>query len=218
MNGATMGLGGLVTLPGILLVAAACSTAAAPATPTTEPAAPPSPTSLTIANEGGSREGHTPTAFAGMGTGLFAGDNLNARFPEGVGVQIYLTFPLLPDLDAGEASIISDALTISGTPFADLGALVVEPVEYESFGPELFDDTAIGPSTVCVVTYGTAIACDVSEALDVAVAAGKVEAQFRLRFEEPADNDGRQDLAMFFRTDSNTNEPGIFELVIGTGT
>ena len=215
-----MAMRGYMTRPGIILLAAACTAVAAPATQDVTPTAPTAttlPTTLlTIANAGGSREGHTPTAFPGMGTGLFAGDNLNPGFPEGVGVQIYLTFSLPPDQDVAEASLISDALSVSGTPFADLGALVVEPVEYGSFGPDVFDDAAIGPSTECVVTDRSAIACDVSEALDVAVAAGKTEAQFRLRFEAAADNDGRQDLAMFFRTDSNTNEPGIFELVIAS--
>ena len=37
-------------------------------------------------------------------------------------------------------------------------------------------------------------------------------AQFRLGFENVTDGDGIQDLAMFFITNSNTNEPGIFKL------
>ena len=39
-----------------------------------------------VPNHGGGLEGHTPTGFAGSGTGLFAGDNLNSSFPEGQGV------------------------------------------------------------------------------------------------------------------------------------
>ncbi|MFV2062577.1 MAG: hypothetical protein ACC726_03570 [Chloroflexota bacterium] len=169
---------------------------------------------ITIANEGGALEGHTPTAFAGMSTGLFAGDNLNPSFPEGVGVQTYLTFFLPPELDVSSAQIVSDALRVSGTPFEDLGPLLAEPVVYESFGPELFDLAAIGPPTECTVTSETSIQCDATDALVAADAEGMAAAQFRIRFEVPADNDGSQDLAMFFRTDSNTNEAGLFELVI----
>jgi hypothetical protein len=169
---------------------------------------------VTIANEGGGREGHTPTAFAGMGTGLFAGDDLNATFPEGVGVQTYLTFALPAGLDVSRANIVSDALHISGTPFEDLGPLVAEPVSYEVFGPELFALAATGPHTECTVTDGTSIRCDVTEALRVAVGDGSAEAQWRIRFTTPADSDGRQDLALFFRSDSNTNEAGLFRLEI----
>ncbi|MEA2026783.1 MAG: hypothetical protein U9O18_08825, partial [Chloroflexota bacterium] len=107
-----------------------------------------------------------------------------------------------------------DALHISGSPFEDLGPLQAEPVAYESFGPELFDLAAIGPHTECTVTDGASIRCDVTEALRVAAGDGRAEAQFRIRFEMPADNDGSPDLAMFYRSDSNTNEAGIFELLI----
>jgi hypothetical protein len=172
------------------------------------------PDVVTIPNEGGAGEGHTPTAFAGMGNGLFAGDNLNAGFPEGVGVQTYITFVLPPVLDVASAQITSDALHVSGTPFEDLGLLVAEPVAYESFGPELFDLAAIGPPTECTVTAQTSISCDVTDALREATEAGEAAAQFRVRFEVAADGDGSQDLALFYRTDSNTNEVGIFELAI----
>ena len=197
--------------PVVLLMAGACSgtagSADTAANATTDE-------TVTIANEGGAREGHTPTAFTGMGTGLFAGDNLNPTFPEGVGVQSYLTFALPPGLDSSSAHVVSDALHVSGSPFEDLGPLVAEPVAYETFGPELFDLAAGGPATECAVTDGTSIRCDVTEALGVAVGDGRAVAQFRIRFALPADDDGRQDLALFFRTDSNTNEAGLFELVI----
>ena len=49
---------------------------------------------VVVPNQGGNMEGHTPRGFRGMGTGLFTGDNLNPRFPEGDGVQIFLTFDL----------------------------------------------------------------------------------------------------------------------------
>jgi hypothetical protein len=172
------------------------------------------PLVITIANEGGALEGHTPTAFAGMGTGLFAGDNLNAGFPEGVGVQTYLTFVLPSGLDVASAQITSDALRVSGTPFEDLGLLLAEPITYQAFGPELFDLAAIGPPTPCTVPAETSLRCEVTEAVRLAVDAGEAAAQFRVRFEVAADNDGHQDLALFYRADSNTNEAGIFELAI----
>jgi hypothetical protein len=149
-----------------------------------------------------------------MGTGLFAGDNLNQSFPEGVGVQLYLTFTLPSDLLVGEAQVVSDVLHTSGTPFEDLGPLVIEPITYQNFGPDLFDLEAIGAHTECTVLGNTSIECDVTAALQDFVERGNTTAQFRIRFTHPADNDGNQDLAMFFRTDSNTNEQGIFELTI----
>ena len=169
---------------------------------------------ITVANEGGELEGHTPTAFAGMGTGLFAGDNLNAGFPEGVGVQTYLTFVLPPGIGVASAQLTCNALRVSGTPFEDLGLLVAEPVTYDFFGPELFDLAAIGPPSGCTVVDETSIRCDVTEAVRAAVDADETAAQLRIRFEVAADSDGRQDLALFYRTDSNTNEAGIFELAI----
>ena len=195
----------------VLLAAAAC-TANAETAPTASDAT--SDDIVSVANEGGSLEGHTPTAFAGMGTGLFAGDDLNPSFPEGVGVQTFLSFVVPSEVDIGRASIVSDALHVSGTPFEDLGPLLAEPVVYESFGPELFDLAAIGPHTECAITSQTFIECDATEALQTAARDGRTAVQFRLRFERPADNDGRPDLALFFRTDSNTNEAGLFELVI----
>ena len=193
----------------ILLVATACSASATTTTEVTR-----SEKSTNVPNQGGDLEGHTPTAFAGMGTGLFAGDNLNPSFPDGVGVQLYVTFALPSDVSVRDAQIVSDALHISGTPFEDLGPLIAEPVTYQSFEPELFDLTAIGPYTECTVTDDTLIACDVSAAIHETVNDGGATAQFRIRFTRPADGDGQQDLAMFFRTDSNINESGIFELEI----
>jgi hypothetical protein len=194
-----------------LLTAAACTASAEPVSTASDAT---SDDIVRVANEGGSLEGHTRTAFAGMGTGLFAGDDLNPSFPEGVGVQTYLTFVLPSGLDVERASIVSEALQVSGTPFEDLGPLVAEPVAYDSFGPELFDLAATGPHTECTVMSQTSIECDATEAVQVAARDGLTDVQFRLRFEKPGDNDGLPDLALFFRTDSNTNEPGLFELVI----
>jgi hypothetical protein len=193
----------------ITLVVAACSNAGSSVATATGLGGP-----YSIPNEGGAMEGHTPTGFAGVGTGLFAGDNLNPSFPDGVGVQLYLTFAIPGDPDIGKAQITSDALHLSGTPFEDLGPLLAEPVAYDSFGPELFDLSPIGPHSECTATSTTSIACDVTSAVQAAVDRGADLAQFRLRLANLGDSDGQQDLVMFFRSDSNTNEAGLIELVI----
>lgn len=167
-----------------------------------------------IRNEGGANEGHTPIGFPGAGTGLFVGDNLNPGFPDGDGVQTYMTFTL-PDLaTVDDAELGSDLLQISGTPFADLGELLAEPVEYTTFGADLFDLPASGDPTTCTVIDGSDVTCDVTTAVRSAIARGDSSVQIRLRFERVADNDGQPDLAMFYRTDSNTNEEGLFTLDI----
>ncbi len=212
-QGYSMGIGKPTTVlfVGIVLVAAACARVSEPPTTTS---APQPRTTTAISNQGGTSEGHTPTDFPGTGPGLFVGDNLNASFPDGVGVQTYLEFTL-SGIDAAATAVLrSDKLITSGTPFEDLGALVAEPVVYDAFGPTLFDLTSVGPAVPCTVVGGTAVECDVSTAAQNAVVAGLSTVQFRLRFEIPGDNDGVQDLAMFYRTDSNTNEPGLFELLI----
>jgi hypothetical protein len=169
---------------------------------------------ISIPNQGGAMEGHTPTGFAGTGTGLFAGDNLNPSFPEGQGVQTYLTFALPADITVISARITSNVLETIGSPFEDLGLLLVEPVEYSSFGPEIFDLPALDNSVRCRVIGESSIECDVTSAVQAAVIEGGDTVQFRLRFERPADNDGQPDLAMFFRSDSNTNESGLFDLTL----
>ncbi len=200
---------------GLALVAAACSngtTGTTTGTATTTHAAPTVDPVVSIANQGGSMEGHTPTGFAGMGTGLFVGDNLNPSFPEGVGVQTYLTFTLPPDLTISRALLISDALTTTGDPFGDLGTLLAESVEYPAFGPEIFDLDAAGDPVACRADGNSSVECDVTAAVQDAIDDERDTMQFRLRFERQADNDGQADLAMFYRTDSNTNEAGLFSL------
>ena len=170
---------------------------------------------LSIPNTGTTDvEGHTPQGFAGSGVGLFVGDNLNADFPEGEGVQLWLTFDL-GDLAEGaleQATITSEALSTSGTPFDDLGALRVAPVVFQSFGPEVFDIEPAVPATECSRSGESSLSCDATDAVQQALDNGAGRVQFRMRFDTPGDSDGSQDLAMFFLTDSNTNEPGIFTL------
>ena len=195
----------------IALVAAACSSSEGDPSPV--PASVEAATTE-IPNRGDDTEGHTPRGFPGTGTGLFAGDNLNSVFPDGDGVQIYLTFDLPEIPGVGSALLTSDVLHVSGTPFEDLGELIAEPVQYESFGPELYDLPAPGDPAVCRREAEGGVVCDVTDQVDSAVSSGAGSVQFRLRFERAGDNDGEQDLAMFFREDSNTNEPGLFLLTV----
>lgn len=195
----------------IALVAAACSSS--DGDPPTVPASSDA-TTAEIPNRGDDTEGHTPRGFPGSGTGLFAGDNLNSSFPDGDGVQIYLTFDLPETQSVQSALLTSNFLGISGTPFADLGDLLAEPVEYDSFGPELYDLPASGDPAVCARDGDTGVVCDVTDQVDAAANSGAGSVQFRLRFERAGDSDGEPDLAMFFRGDSNTNEPGLFTLRI----
>ena len=201
----------LIVLSAIVLVGTAC-TATQQVSDTTD--APPSGSEISIPNEGSENEGHTPIGFPGMGTGLFAGDNLNSRFPEGDGVQTFLTFPLPEASSVTNATLRSGLLQTRGTPFDDLGALIVERVEYTEFGPHLFDLPPSGDPSACTVTGGTVVTCDVTGAVQAAIDDAATTAQFRLRFEQVADNDGQADLAMFYRSDSNTNEQGLFTLVV----
>jgi len=187
----------------------ACASAAAPV-PTASP-----PGQIVVENHGGALEGHTPRGFAGMGTGLFVGDNLNPSFPDGDGVQIYLTFELPGLLEAASAATLeSDALVIRGSPFTDLGPLTAEVVRYETFGPALFDLPAATGPVLCSRVGETGIECDVTPAVQSVLGGGVATIQIRLRLDRPGDGDGNPDLAMFFRTDSNTNETGLFTLTI----
>ena len=101
---------------------------------------------------------------------------------------------------------------VQGSPFEDLGDLRAEPVRYEEFSPELFDLAADGEASTCTRVGDSRIECDVTETVSAALAAGESRVQFRLKFDVVGDGDGAQDLALFFLTDSNTNEPGIFLL------
>ncbi len=160
-------------------------------------------------------EGHTPRGFAGSGTGLFVGDNLNPGFPDGDGVQVFLTFDLPTNLDQpSQVLLTSDALQVDGTPFEDLGTLLIEPVTYDTFGPHLFDLAADGPATECIRSAEHSISCEVTGSVAQVTSNDAATVQFRLYFERPGDSDQSQDLAKFFRTDSNTNEPGLFTLEI----
>jgi len=183
-------------------------TEAAGATASTSPPA-------SIGNQGGSLEGHTPRRFAGMGSGLFVGDNLNPGFPNDDGVQTWLTFDLPAGLDVVTAAVLTtDALVVQGSPFEDLGNLNAEPVHYDEFSADLFDLAANGEASICQRIAAGRVECDVTDTVSDAITSGRSRVQFRLKFDVVGDSDGAQDLALFFLTDSNTNEPGIFLLEI----
>ncbi len=169
---------------------------------------------IDILNDGTTAlEGHTPRGFAGSGVGLFAGDNLNANFPNGEGIQILLSF-LIPDemLEPNTATLSSEVLSTRGNVFEALGELQVAPVSYDQFGPELFDIEPIGEVVTCERPTETSLECDVTEAAQDALEREATHIQLRLTLEELADNDGEQDLVLFNNGDSNVNEPGLFVL------
>ena len=179
--------------------------------------------SIVLNNQGGNMEGHTPRGFKGMGAGLFAGDNLNPNFPNGDGVQIFLTFDL-GSIPTGasvtektgfrivSAALRSENVHIQGSPFKNLGELKVETVTYDTFSSALWN---IKPdSFICAVADITdgIFECDVTSAIQQALENGSHFAQFRIRFEKASNNDGQPDLVMFYKTNSNTNESGIFQI------
>ncbi len=199
----------------IATLAVACGSGSTATTiDTPNQSAPATAGPITVLNQGGSLEGHTPRGFAGSGVGLFAGDELNPNFPADDGVQIWLTFELPDRVDATGATLRSDALTVRGNPFEALGNLEVAPVRYDTFGPEVVALEPIGPSVTCPPPEGNSFTCDVSDAVAAADGFDGSRVQLRVRFEGTSDPDGEQDLALFFLSDSNTNEPGIFELVL----
>ena len=169
-----------------------------------------------LPNQGGAMEGHTPRGFRGMGTGLFTGDNLNPGFPNGDGVQIFLTFDLrgLPDGVVRSAVLRAGGVQIQGNPFRDLGALRGEEVRYRRFSSALWDKVPRGASCIFADSRAGPFACDLTEAVQRSRADGYAYAQFRLRLDKAGDGDGRPDMVMFFKSNSNTNEPGIFELAV----
>ena len=224
-----------------LLIVIACSSGggelpAAPPTPPPPPtAAPatdaPAPTAdatgtvtVTVLNQGGEggrgavMEGHTPRGFRGSGTGLFVGDNLNPNFPNSDGVQAFLTFGLadVPRGGVVAALLRSNHASTRGSPYRDLGPLTAEEIRYDLFSADLWNLPTLAGGAGCLLaaSASASVQCGVSDAVQRSLDDGRSTVQFRLRFERAGDGDGSPDLAMFFITDSNTNEPGVFELEI----
>ena len=171
---------------------------------------------IVLRNQGGSMEGHTPRGFEGMGTGLFVGDNLNPNFPDGDGVQLFISFDMgvIAKKDVTSAILRSEHAHSSGSPF-NLGVLNVEEIRYDSFSSTLWNlRPEEGFACIFSEILDDLYECDVTEVVKRSIKDGYGYAQFRLLFDEAGNKDGEQDLLMFYITDSNTNEPGIFELVI----
>lgn len=197
---------------------AALTIDAAPADAAPADAAPIETVTVVIANQGGAMEGHTPRGFQGQGTGLFVGDNLNPNFPDGDGVQVFLSFDIsaLPAGEVISAELRATQVQVSGTPFADLGEITAEQIVYEAFSSALWNQTPIRGGHSCVFATSPELphACDAGPLVDNARRADLDWAQVRLRTEVAGDGDGQADLVSWFLTDSNTNEPGIFELEV----
>ncbi|MEO0325612.1 MAG: hypothetical protein AAF447_21835 [Myxococcota bacterium] len=177
------------------------------------------PMTFVLENDGTtSMEGHTPRGFMGQGIGLFAGDNLNPRFPDGDGVQFFVSFDLstLPAGTIESATLRSENASVAGSPYADLGNLSLEEIRYASFGAALWNAPVVDGGFSCVFATSTdgPFNCDVTSLVSSSRADDYAFAQMRFRLEQAGDSDGAQDLAQFFITDANTNEPGIFELEV----
>ena len=173
-------------------------------------------TSVSIANDGTTAwEGHTPLGFMGSGVGLFAGDNLNPNFPDGVGLQILLTFALPDGVDAPTtATLSSDVMSTRGNVFEALGELRAAPVSYDGFSAALWNIEPIGDAVTCDRPSDTSLTCDVTAAAAAAIEAGDSAVQIQLTLEQMSDSDGEQDLVLFNNGDSNLNEPGLFTLAL----
>ena len=127
-----------------------------------------------------------------------------------------LTFDLdgLPDGDVVSATLRSEHAQTIGDPFGDLGDLGAEEVRYDTFSAALWNLAPEAGGGGC--TFATSAAgpfeCDVTSVVERSRADDYLRAQLRLRLELAGDSDGSPDLVEFFITDTNTNEPGIFEL------
>ena len=153
-----------------------------------------------------------------MGTGLFAGDNLKPRFPEGDGVQIFLTFDLnaVPAGKIVSAVLRSNNVSIRGMPLKDLGALRAEEIRYAKFSSALWNLDPLPGGADCefATSPNGPFKCALAETVQRSLNDSYPLAQFRLLLDRAGDNDGSQDLISFYIADSNTNQPGIFQLEV----
>ena len=153
-----------------------------------------------------------------MGTGLFARDNLNPRFPDGGGVQIFLTFDLsaLPAGKVVSAVLRSDRASVRGTPFKDVGTLRAEEIRYSKFSSALWNLEAHDSGAGCEFATSPSgpFQCGLAETLQRSLNDSYPLAQFRLLLDRAGDGDGIPDMVAFFISNSNTNQTGIFELEV----
>ena len=89
-------------------------------------------------------------------------------------------------------------------------------MRYNAFSSKLWNLKSSGQACIFGVSSEELFECDVTDEMKRALDSGDTSLQFRISFEKAGDNDGEQDLVMFYNTDPNTNEPGIFQLVIIT--
>jgi hypothetical protein len=172
---------------------------------------------VVLPNLGGDMGGHTPRGFRGQGSGVFVGDNLNSQFPNGDGVQTFISFDLSQVTgNFQNATLSSQFLRVNGTPFADLGDIQLEQVEFRQFSSAIWDTQVVaGPGCTLAISVDRNQAnCDLTEAVQAALVDGENLLQFRLRFDNVSDNDGSQDLALFYRREVNRNEGGVFTLTL----
>ena len=142
---------------------------------------------------------------------------MNQNFPEGDGVQIFLTFDLSfvqETITEARLQAPKENIHFSGTHLEDWGNLIVEEVRYDTFSSKLWDLGSSGNGCIFATSEEGPFECDVSSIVTNSLNDNYRYAQSRIRFENPGDNDGQQDMVMFYITNSNTNERGIFELVI----
>ena len=101
---------------------------------------------------------------------------------------------------------------MQGTPFEDLGNLIAESVVYDAFSPALWNIPSQGRACTLAAEANSAVSCDVTAAVRAALESDSKFLQLRIRFERAGDSDGAPDMVLFYTTNSNTNEPGIFRL------
>jgi hypothetical protein len=167
-----------------------------------------------IENRGEDFEGHSPIGFSGSGSGILLGDNLNEIFPNKDGIQSFLNFDLtkLKGEKIKSAVLYSEFAQIEGEPFESLGNVLVDEVSYGEFSSKVWNTESFGNVCVVNVLEDGIFTCDITEHIDRFLREGKETAQFRLRFEKVSDEDNQKDLLLFYKTDLNKNEKGIFKI------
>lgn len=198
------------------LVLTACGGGPSPSTAGTSPAVHQTPEGYVLGNLGdGELEGHTPRGFEGQGSGPFVGDNINPKFPDGDGVQLFLSFDLkpLPRGMIASAKLRAKETRVAGEPFASLGKLMLEEVRFDQFSKALWNSEGSGERVFASSKEGP-FECDVTDIVDRRRSTQM--AQVRLRFEKAGDGDGVKDVVYFNPKagSADHNEPGLLELVV----
>lgn len=151
-------------------------------------------------------KGSTGCTSGSTGTSLYLGDNsINKSF------RAFVSF--LHNIPAG-ATIESAVLRIysfhiDATPFADLGNVVVEHLDYGLLDAGCDDFDMAGQNIGTLATNYTVgyHALDVKNTLEEDVASGKTRTQFRFYHTLATDNNNDQDLVYWYSGDSLENRP-----------